>query len=421
MAYETDTAANYLDLTDRIRKFVCGYGTHTLPAFSGTGSGLIGFTSYDRIDYSIGTRPTSITESWTITCTNAAVVGAEIWSVVGSVSGSQAAATTGVDYLSSFVDFTIEAGGSNFSVSDNFTFDVVEGLMTTEAQAWTQEIDQGYPAQIEDLEIVLKGPGLSGTDEIFVALRPYADTGSDYHNLLVRGMTGYTASPYQALNPSNYANMPLWDSNMVYWIVGNGRRFVVSVKVNTTYMSMYAGFILPYATPAQYPYPLLIAANSYTAVTKWTDGGHYLRSIADPGSVSTSSAANYATSMSLCLPSSIWHTFQNTHGATSTINIAPYRNVSPTANGGFADQNTTGTKIRNNLDDNSRDLFPLVLSSVNPYPSEACYGEMDGCYWTSGFGSVGSESTLNIGGDEYMMFQNVSRTTWRDYWAMRLD
>lgn len=54
-------------------------------------------------------------ETWTLTCTNHASPGAEIFSVVGSVSGTMASATVGVAYDNGVIAFTLNAGGTNFS------------------------------------------------------------------------------------------------------------------------------------------------------------------------------------------------------------------------------------------------------------------------------------------------------------------
>src|SRR5699024_810086 len=101
-----------------IRDFSGGYGTFTAPVLTGTGDGAM---------TNIDTDPDSVTETWTIKCTDATTAGAEVWSVTGSVSGAQSDATTGVAYSTSLLSFAITAGSTDFAVNDTFTLDVTAG------------------------------------------------------------------------------------------------------------------------------------------------------------------------------------------------------------------------------------------------------------------------------------------------------
>ncbi len=85
-----------------------------------TGNGNLTFEGYYE--------DTIKTETWTIECTNADNAGAEVWSVTGSVSGSQPDATTGQDYDNGIIKFIIEAGDTAFAVGDKFTIDIVSNV-----------------------------------------------------------------------------------------------------------------------------------------------------------------------------------------------------------------------------------------------------------------------------------------------------
>lgn len=69
---------------------------------------------------------TSVTETWTIVCTDNAIEGSEVWSVTGSVSGLQTPATTGVAYTSddSEISFIITAGDNAFAETDTITIEI---------------------------------------------------------------------------------------------------------------------------------------------------------------------------------------------------------------------------------------------------------------------------------------------------------
>lgn len=87
------------------------------------------------------------TETWTITCTDATTEGAEVWSVVGSVTGAAADATTGVAYTAGPINFTITAGVTAFAEDDEFT------LTTTAQSVSAVTASSGLDATLEDLVV----------------------------------------------------------------------------------------------------------------------------------------------------------------------------------------------------------------------------------------------------------------------------
>lgn len=403
MAFEIGTADNYLDMADKIRKFICGYGTHDIPAFVGTGSGLVGYTSYERKDHKFGTHPDSVTETWTMTVTNADVVGSEIWSVVGSVSGVQEAATTGVEYINPFVDFEIQAGVTDFLVDDVWSVNITVGVMTTAGNRWVQLHDDGYWFGTEDKYWLFRGVGSTGTDSIYIAIKPHADTSSDYHNLLIYGATGYIASPFSLISPQ-YHVIPMWDNPIPYWIHCNGRRFVVSTKISTVYTGGYFGFFLPYATPAQYPYPLMMAANSTTEDRQW---GYDYVGYRGPFEGSNSS-------IRILTPDNTWLAIENSHIISNRLRASRSDNLWPTCSGGPA----WDIPSRENLD-GTRTILPYIITTKTN--GQNTYGELDGVGWVSGFGSLSSEDQINVNADTFVVFQGVARTYWNNYWALKLD
>ncbi len=61
-------------------------------------------------------------------------------------------------------------------------------------------------------------------------------------------------------------------------------------------------------------------------------------------------------------------------------------------------------------------LLPVELHDN----SNNLWGALDGIYYISGFDNA-VENTLTIGGDDYVVIQDVHRTGFTDYYAMRLD
>ena len=223
-------------------------------------------------------------------------------------------------------------------------------------------------------ELVLQGPGLAGSDTIRGGI--LSEAGSDYGNWKVRGFTGWNSAQtfdgqYQA-SAACYAL--LMQSAMPYWLVASGRRIVMVVKTGTYYEMLYLGLFLPYATPGQYPYPLLVGA-SYNNAYRWSNNDSYRHHL--PKGIGNSGV--------YYLPGGEW------------------KNVSYPWPGSWG-QNARPCP------DGSYPLLPLVLAGL---------GEMDGCYAVPGFGNA-AENLVRVGGIDHLVVQDVFRTGYGDYWALRL-
>ncbi len=86
---------------------------------------LAGASVGNGIISSIKTKPfATLQENWTLTCTTGGGDGAGIFSVVGSVSGALASATSGTEFSDSSagLKFKISGGSTNWAIGDIFTF-----------------------------------------------------------------------------------------------------------------------------------------------------------------------------------------------------------------------------------------------------------------------------------------------------------
>lgn len=224
-------------------------------------------------------------------------------------------------------------------------------------------------------ELVLQGPGLAGTDEINVGILTVA--GADYGNWKLRGFVGWNgANAFDAQYNASAAYYALLMSDaMPYWIVANGRRIVMVAKTSTYYEMMHLGLFLPYATPAQYPYPLLVGG-SYNSSARWSTidayGRHHLPK------ANSSSGAFYA-------PTGAW---------TALYSIWP-------------NSWATGTR---DCPDGSYPLLPFVPAGL---------GEMDGCFCVPGYANA-AENIVTAGGVDHLVVPDVNRTGYGDYWALKL-
>lgn len=269
----------------------------------------------------------------------------------------------------------------------------------------------------------LKGPG-GGSDEIFVNLESDYSVNGDWYNWRLYGATGHLAS-----NVLDFATQPgtslpvglsLWQASIPYWFVANGRRFMVIAKINTTYHALYAGFILPYATPSQYPYPLMIGgSNAMGAPTndarlRWSSNNDDCRNFYDPGGVEGGmTSLTSVTTHYLRFADGSWYPFKNWY--TSSVPEAAVvfgRNVWP-----WGPSNDHATAYKNIVTtiDNQYVLFPCIMHVDGANPSPNILGEIHGVFAITGFGNA-AENTTTINGVTYLIIPNVFRTA-KERWA----
>ena len=406
MAYTIDIASNsgfgglaHYDLLERIRRFALGYGTAAAATYAGTGNGSIA---------SVDTYPATVKETWTIACTDVTTVGAEVWSVTGSVSGALATATTGVAYSNAFLAFSIAAGTTAFVVGDAFTIAVTGGLLPS-ASRWLQ---LRYDTTIAERELILQGPGYSGTEQIFVGIKCYQDVTADYYNLAVAHYTGFLASSSFSTQPgaSPVLGIPAHNTTIAYYLSINGARINMAWKVGTpVYQCAQVGKFLPFSIPAQYPQPLISAGMlSGKNATRYSDTAY---SIPFKGT---------RANLRMRFNDGVWHQ-PDAHPWTPSTPPSYFNPLAPLLR-------TTGTTWH---------LTPITLCDNTPN----IYGQIDGFLHVVGFnnlvenvvqrGGVTVDPTgltlaqicnavTAAGGIPYVVLQDVWRTGFGDLIAMEM-
>ncbi len=319
-------------------------------------------------------------------------------------------------------------------------------------QAWTVEW-----SDVADNEYLLKGPGFSGTDEIFVGLKRvdqqfYPDESQIYITGATGMLPGATAYHEHVNTIDRRPSIFLSDTTMEYWFVANGRRFIAVVKVSSTYQALYGGWFLPYATPGEYPYPMFIGGTrgydqgSNDFVDSWRNemsGGY--RHFVYPHSYYSTSANFYDTTAFLLEPGGTWR------AGTYIYNGAPHayerfllgprgfpaylgqHQAKATQTPGFRDSGTslhTGAglgyaTVREHFLpglDGEFSLTPVTLMAANhsTSPEPVTYGILDGVYSVSG-GSMAAENIITFEGVNHLVIENVSRTEPDEYWALALE
>ncbi|MCL2524604.1 MAG: hypothetical protein FWF20_07105 [Betaproteobacteria bacterium] len=232
-------------------------------------------------------------------------------------------------------------------------------------------------------ELILKGPGYSGTEEIFVGVKSYENVNTDYYNLAFMACVGYVAGNTFETQPGvRISGCPGHNKRIDYWISLSPQRIAGALKVGTpVYESFYVGKMFPYARPSQYPLPLVCASMlNGAAATRYSDTTH---SMPYKGN-----RANCA----MRFVDGLWQTpYCHPWGQTNA-----YSDSTRDTNGVYP-------------------LIPIELNSAN-----GMFGCLEGISHISGFNNI-VENTVTQGGQTHVVIQDVSRTGFADYYALRLD
>ena len=129
MPWTRISVTDFGDAADKLAEFLTRPKRADTPVPNGAnvGNGVM-FGTSSAID--------SVDETWTIVCTTEGGNGVGIFSVTGSISGAQTAATVGEPYWNGLCSFTIIGGTVDFTTAtpDDFTFAIAAGTPTWEAQ-----------------------------------------------------------------------------------------------------------------------------------------------------------------------------------------------------------------------------------------------------------------------------------------------
>lgn len=261
-------------------------------------------------------------------------------------------------------------------------------------------------------------PGVDGAQTIYIPGHTYSSAGQDTYNLCFRGfryITGIEPDPsfYDGVTPATgTVAMCLRKVNIAYWIVAHGSRAIIITRHTGLYQFAYLGLGLPYETPQQHPYPYIIAAPSNSESRKFDSASGSYRSPADPGQ----------NGMWVMLPDGTFAAVGNRSDGNSTAGSNAGNNVtwpySYSNNGEQLSENVqVGQSARSNID-GTLPILPVVIRIDSP--AKHMWGELDGVYWTTGFGNS-VESLTKVGQIDYMSVPNVMRSGINDWSMIALD
>lgn len=257
-------------------------------------------------------------------------------------------------------------------------------------------------------EAWFKAPGLAGTDTFYLGISGFGSISEDSYNLALAGATGWNSAMPWGNQPGKSAEpaMLAWNGTIPYWMVANGRRLALVAKIGTNYESMYLGAYLPYGTPGQAPYPIMIAGTYPNFATRYSNSGQLHRAMFNPGWDGGGLSNSY-----VYWPDGTWLTVGNvlTQNQSDIGYNDSGRSVYPWIS-------KWAQSIRENID-GTYTLTPAQLISVSP--SGNVMGVFDGIYHVTNFNNS-AENTITVGGSTYLVFPNIFRSNVYDYAAMLL-
>ena len=243
--------------------------------------------------------------------------------------------------------------------------------------------------------VVLKGPGISTVEEIYVGFKR---SGLCF---ALRGYMGYVdGGEFSQPLACKYVYTPYWDDTMDYWIFANGQRIIVTARVNTTYQHFYIGKFNPYAPPTQYTMPMLISGE-YGAEISYTSP-----------SVGFLCFTDFYNTWARG-PSNTWCPVDGDGSRVAAMSM----NMWPTWDG----ERLSG-KFYNHttLADGTYVLYPYILVADVGADMQGVFGEIDGIYCLP-YPDMTDESIISVDGVDYIVFHDGTNLYTSRTFAIRMD
>lgn len=404
--------------------------------------GDVDFEVGDAFTITCGTRPAGTpvfvelkggselaTETLTLVCTVAGqqqIPGVQPFipaqfSVTGSVSGALPNLTQGVLYDNPYLRarlLTVPLSATQFQLDDEIQLAFTQNPLRALDQHWEilrkspSVTDQQFGQTVLDMdsELIMKGPGLSGDDEIFWGMtRTWSDANAAA-SWTHYGMTGYIPSmpinEQSGVQGGQSGVRPVhtfWSLALPYVLIASGRCFKLLTRSNIYYSQSYQGLFLPYTLPVYYGYPYFSGGTGTSSNTMWSslpsDRSSFWNFLGSESNVSSGVVLTEAFGWTSLYGdsserNSTWSTNHNQNG------------VSPFTQHQMYD-------LRSNLNGE----VPLFRAQMTPNR-----GELDGVYAVPGRdGRQPEEILVNRDGSRAYVVQNHHRSGFNDFCAFLLN
>jgi len=394
------------------------------------------------------------------TIINSLVTTLEVTSVAAGVIDGIRVFNTGA-YSSQPGNPVSHTGGTGTGATFTLTFETQNWAINRNDASSGSAINNpliagGGGTQVLGRELLLEGPGNAGGDQIFIGFMEVRDTDAVTFNWQIFGFTGFNNAllledqpGFSYLSPNEIASfVPLTNGSIECWLHVTPRVLSGVMRIGSTYVSFYAGFLNPFATPTEYPYPLYIAASSSKWNQSFTASGLAQSGLADPGA-STFIGGNGRGPAGLRFFDGTWQFVKNWSfggGSRSSFterSVYPCRPNPPTStqyspaskfvtsdqfrewNGIIPSTGNPGTPLvtLRPTEDSGGEITVLVPTIVwSSLPSLQIFGEIDSVFWghTSG-NNILAQDRIVVGGITYRAFQSSNRTEQFAFFFMRED
>jgi len=280
-----------------------------------------------------------------------------------------------------------DPGADTISIEQSAHYNLLNYLKTVLEAAGG--VTQRYDTSTDNHELIIMLDGYGGTEEIYIGFYCYQSVSSDYYNMAVATMKGYVEGNDFINQPGiYYSGVPCHNQAIGYWLSVNAARINGVLKVGTPiYAHFGAGNFLPFAPPNQWPQPLFCA-----------------------GMLKDMAATRYSDT-TMDMP---WRATINRYNFAIMLNSGEWEN----SYNADLDKEIKTMRVLENAIRPAEDTYSvLALYIYDDTPN--IYGEFDGIYNITGFDNV-VENTTVIDGDTYVILQDVYRTGFDDYIAMKL-
>lgn len=383
-----------------------------------------------KFAYLNGTPQQSGDATYTLTCTvagQAQVPGVSpnipaMFSVTSSQAGAMPTLTQGVAYQALGLSCMLAAALTSpdqYQVGDVITVRMRGSTLQQANQHW--EILRQVPDNVTnqfgnavsgaDAELILRGKGLSGDDDIYWGMTRTFNDASAKASWTHFGMTGYIPSLSIIEQPDVQGGQSgvrpihtFWSLAIPYVIIASGRCFKLLTRANIYYSQSYAGLILPSTMPKYWGYPFMVGGTGDTRDDMWS-------------SLSSNRSAFWnfvgATPGGSCHirnEQGVWRNLLGAQGeytsGSSNIRFGDHSNIQPHAHAAMYD-------LRLNLDG----TVPVFQCQVTPN-----YGLLDGVYAVPGRDGRQPEEIIVLqNGKRLYVTQNHHRSGFNDFCGFLLE
>lgn len=277
-----------------------------------------------------------------------------------------------------------------------------------------------------------QAPGYDANRRVFIHARGYTFPGADTHVISFDFSVNYDGAILnwqgQAGSSGGESSHLMNSAEITYWFYSNSKRFILVTRQGAQdYTSTYAGFGSAFATPDDYPFPLLIAStmgafNAYN----YSQSNNRMSFCADPGSGGGARARLWdGTIIQPMNRGDVDGSGNRYLGTPTNAWVWPFH-FGSTDNGTWP-YDFGGDSVDNNaphgfefVAGTAQGALPLIPCTVQHDP----FGNimtMDGVFAIPSGGLLTPTQLITIGGQNYRIFPNRTRREQANWMAIRED